>query len=45
VAPIDPLAIIKIGFEDGPGRPVRLNLELHNITAKGLSKSEIETVR
>jgi hypothetical protein len=45
VAPFDPLAVTKIVFEDGAGRPVRLNLELNNVLAKGLSKPEIKAIR
>jgi len=43
--PIDPLAVTKITIEDGTGRPVRLNLEFHNVKTIGFSTSEIKTIR
>jgi hypothetical protein len=43
--PIDPMALTKITIEDGTGRPVRLNLEFHNVKTTGFSASEIKTIR
>jgi metal-dependent HD superfamily phosphatase/phosphodiesterase len=45
VQPIDPIAVTKITIEEGAGRPIRLNLEFHNVKTTGFSVAEVNAVR
>lgn len=38
---IDPLKIDRINIQDGTGSPVSINLELMNVTMRGLSKLDV----